>query len=1001
MAIPTRSESSRGAAHNQPPNALQILQNVSADLRILSELPSHSIPRMFIIVPDPASKLNPTTNIHRSYRLFFFCECDNSAHVESRYAGIAHSIHFARHEGYELKTPMTFIQRYGEHMMRFLQNIQSLATVGGDIVPTIFKAPALTADAQRVLMMFKDSDCLPRFNFIADHIHTILKSINKDFNVQHCQYLTAPTLRSVGSFLVRRHQNHSLGNLHRTMTPKNILKWVCIEHTKENNSDSDLKALRQTIDTIGGRFDEERGLVTVRLESKHAKSFFEMIKSYILIHEIDLTLCWGIAESDMRLLRRAILASTTVSTLSVHVDIPRSKYKINQSVSGKSQLLKLLSTEKVKVPGPFRNIAINGVQDILEEYDFGYKSCLAYSIALDRVSFNWDKSKSKKRLLELIELSPYLTGLQLCCNTLASAYNQTKELIRRSKTLENITFTTDSQDKVEFIIRAGAIELVNATVQSQELVALTTWGARIERLTVKMERPTANATNDDGLWNTLETLIPKTRCIVRLDLCCPISTFCSNFQRVKAIVGPDSSLETICLRQGKNKIFVEDIRNPISTTMVDMDPEGEKGLRFWETFSTFGFFPAYDTEPYQPTDEQISTLHGYFLHANEIRLKELNLDISALTSYGLQTLSSFLRQHKNVCIRISGLWTRVIHDTIVSQLGSRLTGFNMWVRCAGFDALVVETLRYILKTVFVSNASLKFTTTLGNTIFIPNLHTPTSAEFTIKHDEPFDFAVTKYFNYLSSTLLCEVGFTDADVSVLRNLLIEQQPSRLRNLTVSIESLSKLSLHDLAKSLSSHASEVELKVCWTVPDIGVKPGVHDKLLFLSDLAPRISHLKLGNVKNLGNAIETPQWNILRSVEMNDVEVTDWFFKWIRSMISPKLRHLALTQVPMNPSQWNEIVGHLSFSVLSAIRITASQFPATLLEDLYNRIPVQDSVLRVLAIECEEKQKKNSLGMKKKLKRIPFEKMVSDKVPACNVSLEYTIVKGSRGRFSCMK
>ncbi|KAG0294595.1 hypothetical protein BGZ96_000868 [Linnemannia gamsii] len=70
-------------AHHEKSQAMidNVLLSVKAGIQALFELPNRSIPRMFIVTPEPTSKSNPAKMIYHSYRLFLLCECGDASTI--------------------------------------------------------------------------------------------------------------------------------------------------------------------------------------------------------------------------------------------------------------------------------------------------------------------------------------------------------------------------------------------------------------------------------------------------------------------------------------------------------------------------------------------------------------------------------------------------------------------------------------------------------------------------------------------------------------------------------------------------------------------------------------------------------------------------------------------------------------------------------------------------------------------------------------------------------
>ncbi|KAG0294601.1 hypothetical protein BGZ96_000874 [Linnemannia gamsii] len=907
-----------------------VLLTVKAGIQALFALPDHSIPRMFIVVPEPTAKYNPSNMMYRSYRLFFLCECGNSlaAAASTADGGISRTMHFAHHGGYEIRKPQAFIQKYGKHMMKVLDIIQSLATIASTI-PSIFNASRLPSDIQKALKA-TDDNCLPRIKEIADHLENVLKSTDDTIDSNHCQVLDGPDLRAVESYLVRKDESRALGNLHRILTPDYKIKWVCDQHVQENARITSLGVLRHAIQTYGGTIDEKRGLVTVRLTSSNAENFFKIIEEDSLIQELDITLDFRPKTGEIRTLRQH-MKSSQVSSLSINIDVPDGDHillGVVRKVSGAAQLLKLLELKKVGKPGPFRNLSIKGISNILEEYE--YNECLAHSLTLDQVSFQWEHEKSRKRLLDILGKAPDLSTLRLCSRTLMEGHDMASKLAEKSHRLRTIEISTQNGERLEFSLNAGLITTIAATVHASALSIMVDWGKRIERLAVM-------AGEGQWTWTELQPIISNSQCLARLDLHCPVNKFCYVFQQIKATVGPDSSLQTLSLRYGETELLTRDLSDPTRTTTIKMKPEEEQKLGFWTAFSLFGLFPAYDASPFQVTDEQFRTLQDHFTRSSEpMRLRELNFDVSKLTSYGHQSLNAFLQQYRDVNVRLSGTWTRDCHVYITqASLGRRLTGFDMVVNLAGLNPLengasaLFEILNLIHKSVSIPNARLRFHTDKGNIITIPDVHSPRAGSFNInRDDEPFDFALTRYFGHLPTNLLCNNGFSDSDAEVLQKSILDN-PRRLQYLSLSIHDLSPQSLHDLESSIS-RLPRAELKINWSGREVLDRTTLQARLQFLSKVANRTCELNLEDISNLGDIVggdAPPSWPVLRSVSLRNIQTTEWFATWMQWMVSSqRLQSLCFVGLGhVEHKQWRQILKDMRFSTLESVRIESSRLP----------------------------------------------------------------------------
>ncbi|KAG0275859.1 hypothetical protein BGZ95_008308 [Linnemannia exigua] len=967
---------------------------VEASLRTLFELPDHDIPRMFIIVPESTARLNPSRLLYRSYRLHFLCECgDFSGTSNSTDGGISHHMHFTDHEGYEIRTPKAFIQKYGSHMIKLLDVIKGLAAVNDLNTLAILKASGLPTQLADVIRSTEDGKCLPGIKEIAEHLQQVLNPTDGTVDANHCQVLDDVELRAIKSFLVRKDARQTLGNLYRILTPEKKIKWVCRDHVQKNVKGNDFANLRHAIGNFGATLDESRGRVTVQLSSKNAVKFFEIVSSKSNIQELDINLDFSPSTDQIRKLRHAI-KSSQVSRLIISIKAVGDKYIIPgviRKVSGGGQLLKLFSFKKLSTPKPFRNLSIRGVPDILEEYAYGKSNkCLAYSLDLDRVSFNWDREESRTRLLELLDWAPSLSRLRLWSGTVSEGYNMVQRLAEKSHRLTAVEITTGSEERVVvFKLNAGMIVSIDASLKASELGTVSGWGDKLESLAILL---------DDNYcsWEALRTILAKSPILARLELHWPVEQFSNIFQNIQSLVGPDLSLATLCLRHGTS-------HKPADTTTIEMLPEEERHLGFWKAYSLFGAFPAYSAIPCQLTDEQFDVFQDYYSKSEEsIRPKELNLDVSMLSPQGIKRLESFLTGHRHVKLRLSGSWTQYLHDLIIARFEERLTGFDMVAHLSGPSPLtngatdLINIFELFDATVTVPGARMRFKTDRDNTIAVSKLQDLITASFEIiQEDEPFDFVLSQRFRCLPSKLYCLDRFSDSDVKILQEL-VNQTPDQIRYLYLSIRGLSTESMPILENIVCGLSSNAELKVYWDGHG-DLEDSLYTKFQFLSKVASRTRDLVLENISSLGTfgtaffILKWPVATLLRTVSLRNIQVTGWLLEWMALWITEPMIQLKSLRIEglegMDSSQWSPILRRMNFAALESVVLLSSRVPVEQLQDIVDSIPSSGGVLTRLQVQVDETPNWTLFGMRRAPERIPFENKVKAKVPDCRVTINY--------------
>jgi hypothetical protein len=132
-------------------------------------------------------------------------------------------------------------------------------------------------------------------------------------------------LRQLKTFLKTDGKNNVLGDLYRTATTKGNVKWVCIDHYRENYHAKTARAFRYMVEGMIGQYDENIGRVVVRLNSKlQAEEFYLALEKAKSVYELDIRFYWIMTQGEHKRLRD-VLAKTNVGVLRLYLwngDIP-------------------------------------------------------------------------------------------------------------------------------------------------------------------------------------------------------------------------------------------------------------------------------------------------------------------------------------------------------------------------------------------------------------------------------------------------------------------------------------------------------------------------------------------------------------------------------------------------------------------------------------------------------------------------------------------------------
>ncbi|KAF9363731.1 hypothetical protein BGX34_003459 [Mortierella sp. NVP85] len=306
------------------PDRLALLQkNVKALLTQTYELYEYSIPRLFIILPQDASSWNSLDLLSNKFRLYFLCECGE--HTKSTKTKIPHHIHLAKHEGYELVRPVEFFQQYGPYVLTILQMLKHGLTVAGVAVPALTQL-ILADDVEKTKGGLKSltSTLELGVNQAIECIEKVTAEQGQAVAELSHQMgsngaLEGADLRQLESFLNTKDEHRVLGNLYRTVTGEGHVKWVCIDHYRENYHEKASNAFRDAVAALDGLFDENIGRVEVKLHSKvTAEQFYAALEKSRSIYELRIELDWETSQNDFKKLRDT-LALTKVGVLELYL----------------------------------------------------------------------------------------------------------------------------------------------------------------------------------------------------------------------------------------------------------------------------------------------------------------------------------------------------------------------------------------------------------------------------------------------------------------------------------------------------------------------------------------------------------------------------------------------------------------------------------------------------------------------------------------------------------
>ncbi|KAF8930010.1 hypothetical protein BGZ58_008532 [Dissophora ornata] len=301
---------------------LAIIQNrVQTVVNQTYELHEYPIPRLFIVLPKAMRRHKRLGKIFsKQFRLFFLCEC--GAHTMREGSKVQHKIHLAKHEGYDLEKPTEFFAKYGPYVLAMMQMVKYGFTVAEFIVPALAHTGLVEGiDAVQQGLDFAKSNIGSLVEDTINFIQGQQDSANGGMSleggdqtdVDNLQVLEGADLRQLQGYLSVSDKGRVLGNLYRIVTLEGHVKWVCIDHYRENYRESSTLQLRDLVSANSGTFIEEKGRIEVKLATGiRAMQFYDVMTKARGIQELAITLQWDVTLDDLRTLAAAVNKANVV-----------------------------------------------------------------------------------------------------------------------------------------------------------------------------------------------------------------------------------------------------------------------------------------------------------------------------------------------------------------------------------------------------------------------------------------------------------------------------------------------------------------------------------------------------------------------------------------------------------------------------------------------------------------------------------------------------------------
>ncbi|KAF9968096.1 hypothetical protein BGZ70_006758 [Mortierella alpina] len=331
------------------------------------ELLEFTIPRLFIVLPDAATKWDPKTMIYTKFRLHFICECGEHT-MPTIGNKMPHHLHLAHHEGYAVNKPTEFFRKYGPFLMLMLEMIKFGTGIAGFVVPALasLKVVDIVDGVQSTMdsvtktviqgvdysLAYLERSCVQVQE--TDDPEGNATMLHQDFMnyLAGVEGLEGADLRQLGSFLTANSSDNLLGNLFRMTTKDGHVKWVCREHYRAGLEEELTQKLRDVVKLAKGEFDEQMGKIKISFNSSFAAAeFYDAVRKAKGVLDLDVSILWSPDYGDFVKLRNMIsLSKIRLITLRL-VSTSSDDAKGDQYYDPILDLMRLPSVHAVEING--------------------------------------------------------------------------------------------------------------------------------------------------------------------------------------------------------------------------------------------------------------------------------------------------------------------------------------------------------------------------------------------------------------------------------------------------------------------------------------------------------------------------------------------------------------------------------------------------------------------------------------------------------------------------
>ncbi|KAI8601549.1 hypothetical protein EDD21DRAFT_374177 [Dissophora ornata] len=513
-----------------------------------------------------------------------------------------HNIHLAKHDGYDLDRPNEFFQKYGAHILTLLQMLKYGVIVAGIVVPPLAHLKLIDGiDNVQNKLEFVESSIEPKVDYAIQYLETLTCNFNNtkeqvdsiDRNtadatdpnrgrawdrpqnaVHELEALEGADLRHLSTFLKINDESKVLGNLYRTVTNEGHVKWVCLDHYRENYHEAAVNQFRDIVAVNFGRFEEAAGKVHVSLSSAMiAKQFYAALERAKFIQELSLALDWETALDDLRTLRDTIRKTNVVilkldfcSTQGPARDLFNRNRRFDP-------VLQMMANTKLQA---LYLVRCDGFWSRLTKTVASATASMSSAIQLRVLSVqgaieNW--KVEQQRVEDLLRNCPRLVDLKLRCSDIDAAFTMVKNATSGFRHLQNLELSVtqaDQQELVEIMVAQPQAEIASVVITTNKKpYTQLVFSGHVRKLVLCREFDLA--TEGDAL----KRIILENKLLFEVGILCSVNEFLPVYDLIATSCEYNKCLKHIEVMDStaQNKIWTSDPQDPQGTHLELLGPD--------------------------------------------------------------------------------------------------------------------------------------------------------------------------------------------------------------------------------------------------------------------------------------------------------------------------------------------------------------------------------------------------------------------------------------------